>query len=177
MNTLGLVLHQVRYEWRSFWRNPAAAFFGAIFPLIFLLIFNLVFGNNEITVPGGTTHASTFYVPAIAAMAVIITERRPQYMVERYIFCHRRSVSSGFSPISSCRSPHAMLWLNGASIARSGTRSDGSAARTVASRCSLVRGRTIACTFSMPRSRGPARIFHRLTWFRARYTPTPMSAP
>lgn len=71
MSTVGLILHQVRYEWRSFWRNPAAAFFGAIFPLIFLVIFNLVFGNNEISIPGGTTHASTFYVPAIAAMAVV----------------------------------------------------------------------------------------------------------
>lgn len=71
MSTARLVLHQERYEWRAFWRNPAAAFFGAIFPLIFLFIFNLLFGNNEITVPGGRTHASTFYVPAIAAMAVV----------------------------------------------------------------------------------------------------------
>jgi len=71
MSTAMMILHQVRYEWRSFWRNPAAAFFGAIFPLIFLVIFNVLFGNNEITVPGGRTHASTFYVPAIAAMAVV----------------------------------------------------------------------------------------------------------
>lgn len=71
MSIATLVLHQVRYEWRAFWRNPAAAFFGAIFPLLFLLIFNLLFGNNEITIPGGTTRTSTFYVPAIAAMAVV----------------------------------------------------------------------------------------------------------
>jgi ABC-2 type transport system permease protein len=66
-----MVLHQVRYEWRVFWRNPPAAFFGAIFPLIFLVIFNLLFGNEELDVPGGTTHTSTFYVPAIAAMSVV----------------------------------------------------------------------------------------------------------
>src|SRR5687768_3111733 len=66
-----MVAHQVRYEWRTFWRNPPAAFFGAIFSLIFLVIFNLLFGNEELDLPGGTTHASTFYVPAIAAMSVV----------------------------------------------------------------------------------------------------------
>jgi ABC-2 type transport system permease protein len=66
-----MVWDQVRYEWRAFWRNPPAAFFGAVFPLIFLVIFNLLFGNEELVLPGGTTHASTFYVPAIAAMSVV----------------------------------------------------------------------------------------------------------
>ena len=38
---------------------------------MFLVIFNLLFGNNELDVPGGTVHTSTFYVPAIAAFSVI----------------------------------------------------------------------------------------------------------
>lgn len=38
---------------------------------MFLVIFNLIFGNEEMTVDGGTTHTSTFYVPAIVAMSVI----------------------------------------------------------------------------------------------------------
>lgn len=72
MSALTLVAHQLRYEWRAYWRNPAAAFFGFAFPLIFLVIFNLLFGNDTITMPGGqSARASTFWVPAIAAMSVV----------------------------------------------------------------------------------------------------------
>lgn len=60
MSDVSLALRQVKYENRSFWRNPAAAFFTFIFPLMFLVIFNLLFGDN-----------SNFYVPAIAAFSVI----------------------------------------------------------------------------------------------------------
>jgi ABC-2 type transport system permease protein len=66
-----LVLRQVRYENRWFWRNPPAAFFTFVFPLIFLVLFNIMFGNNEITIPGGKTHEATFYVPAIAALSIV----------------------------------------------------------------------------------------------------------
>lgn len=71
MNDLVLALRQVKYENRSFWRNPPAAFFTFALPLMFLVIFNAVFGSNELEVPGGTTNTSTFYVPAIAALSVI----------------------------------------------------------------------------------------------------------
>ena len=71
MNSLVLALRQIRYENRSFWRNPAAAFFTVVFPLMFLVIFNLLFGNNTLELPGGEVKTSTFYVPAIAAMSVI----------------------------------------------------------------------------------------------------------
>lgn len=71
MRGLRLMLRQVRFENRAFWRNPAAAFFTCIFPIMFLVIFNLVFGSNEFEVPGGITTTSTFYVPAIAAFSVI----------------------------------------------------------------------------------------------------------
>jgi ABC-2 type transport system permease protein len=57
---MSLALRQVKYENRSFWRNPAAAFFTFVFPLMFLVIFNLLFGDN-----------SNFYTPAIAAFSVI----------------------------------------------------------------------------------------------------------
>jgi ABC-2 type transport system permease protein len=54
------MFRQVRFENRSFWRNPASAFFTFVFPLMFLVIFNLMFGDN-----------SQFYVPAIAAFSVV----------------------------------------------------------------------------------------------------------
>ena len=39
MSTLRLLLRQIRYENRAFWRNPAAAFFTFAFPLIFMVVF------------------------------------------------------------------------------------------------------------------------------------------
>ncbi|HEV3472878.1 MAG TPA: ABC transporter permease, partial [Actinomycetota bacterium] len=72
MSTAAMTLRQLRYENKSFWRNPAAAFFTFAFPLMFLVIFNLIFGNDEIgEVDGEPVTGSTFYVPAIAAFSVI----------------------------------------------------------------------------------------------------------
>ena len=66
-----LLARQMRYEFIAFRRNPAAAFFTFFFPLIFLVVFNLIFGNDTISIPGGDTNTSTFYIPAIAAFSVI----------------------------------------------------------------------------------------------------------
>jgi len=71
MNNLLLAFRQIMYETKAFRRNPPAAVFTFIFPLIFLVMLNLLFGNNTVDVTGGTTHASTFYVPAITAFSVI----------------------------------------------------------------------------------------------------------
>jgi ABC-2 type transport system permease protein len=71
MSGVALTLRQVRYENKSFWRNPAAAFFTIVFPLLFLFIFNTVFGSDEVVMFGRETSVSTFYVPAIAAFSVI----------------------------------------------------------------------------------------------------------
>ncbi len=72
MNDLQLAFRQVAYENRTFWRNPPAVFFTVALPLMFLVILNLLFGDDQIDrgfaeeVSGGT-----FYVPGIAALAVI----------------------------------------------------------------------------------------------------------
>jgi ABC-2 type transport system permease protein len=71
VSALRLAARQVRYENKAFWRNPPSAFFTFAFPLIFLVLFNLLFGDQPLELPGGTVSASTFYVPAIAAFAVI----------------------------------------------------------------------------------------------------------
>jgi ABC-2 type transport system permease protein len=64
-----LVLHQWRYDLRSFMRDTQARFFTVALPVVFLVIFVSVFGDREL----GPTHvkASTYYVPGIAALAVI----------------------------------------------------------------------------------------------------------
>jgi ABC-2 type transport system permease protein len=64
-----LVLHQTRYDLLTFARNRQGRFFTVLLPVLFLLIFASVFGNNLV----GPAHirASTYYVPGIAALAVL----------------------------------------------------------------------------------------------------------
>jgi ABC-2 type transport system permease protein len=59
MSPAGMVLTQIRFVNRSFWRNPPAAFFTFVFPLMFLVLFNGIFGNAQ------------FFVPGIAAFGVV----------------------------------------------------------------------------------------------------------
>jgi len=63
-----LVAHQVRYEQKAYWRNPASAFFTFVFPLVFLVIFASL--NGGLTVLGGLAY-NQFYVPAIIAFGVM----------------------------------------------------------------------------------------------------------
>lgn len=64
-----LVLHQTRYDLLTFARNRQARFFTVLLPVLFLVIFASVFGGQLI----GPEHieASTYYVPGIAALAVL----------------------------------------------------------------------------------------------------------
>lgn len=64
-----LVLHQTRYDLLTFARNRQARFFTVLLPVTFLVIFASVFGGDQI----GPEHipASTYYVPGIAALAVL----------------------------------------------------------------------------------------------------------
>ena len=71
MKAIGLALRQLKYEERSFRRNPAAAFFTIAFPLIFLVILNVIFGGGEIDTGERVISGATFYVPAIAALTVV----------------------------------------------------------------------------------------------------------
>src|SRR6478609_6765213 len=67
MRNLRLLVRQIRYENRAFWRNPAAAFFTFAFPLIFMFVFQAIFGSE---IQGGLT-AAQFYTPAIVAFSII----------------------------------------------------------------------------------------------------------
>ncbi len=64
-----LLAHQARYELLTFMRDRQGRFFTVALPVIFLVIFVGVFGNNHV----GPEHikASTYYVPGIAALAVL----------------------------------------------------------------------------------------------------------
>jgi ABC-2 type transport system permease protein len=67
---LALVVHQFRYDQKTFWRNPASVFFTVAFPVILLLIFATVFGDETVDVRGGV-ETTTYYVPAIITLSVI----------------------------------------------------------------------------------------------------------
>ncbi len=71
MSSRGLLLHQVRLNQRSFWRNPESAFFNFAMPLGVLLIFGSTTSNNSI--PGRTdVTLLTLFVPGILAFAVVV---------------------------------------------------------------------------------------------------------
>jgi ABC-2 type transport system permease protein len=70
ISAAALVLHQFRYDQKSFWRNPPAVFFTVMFPVILLLIFATIFGGDTVPVLGGLK-TTTYYVPAIITMSVI----------------------------------------------------------------------------------------------------------
>ena len=67
---MSLLLHQLRYDQKAFWRNPAAVFFTVMFPVVLLLIFATVFSGKTIEVDGGI-EITAYYVPAIITLAVI----------------------------------------------------------------------------------------------------------
>jgi len=65
------ISRQVRWEQKSFWRNPAAAVFTFAFPLLFLVIFTALYGNGTVHVPGGEVKFTQYYVPAIVSFGLI----------------------------------------------------------------------------------------------------------
>ena len=72
MNAAGLTLSQVRYANKTFWRNPASAFFIFAFPLMFLVIFTALLGHGTVRVsPTKVVDTSTYYVAAMASFGVI----------------------------------------------------------------------------------------------------------
>jgi ABC-2 type transport system permease protein len=68
-----LVVHQFRYDLRSFLRNRQSRFFTLALPVLFLVIFASVFGGHgdTIKVAGGRIGTSVAYVPGIMALGII----------------------------------------------------------------------------------------------------------
>jgi ABC-2 type transport system permease protein len=67
-----MLARQVRYTNKTFWRNPASAFFTFVFPLMFLVIFTALLGNNHVQLTQTlSVKSSTYYVSAMASFAVI----------------------------------------------------------------------------------------------------------
>lgn len=73
MRDLRLVAHQTKYDLLAMVRNPQSRFFTLALPLIFLVLFASVLGNGDVHVDGGKVSQSTYFVPHIAAFAIIGT--------------------------------------------------------------------------------------------------------
>jgi len=69
---LSLVLWQVRYEQRAYWRNRGRGVFTFVFPVMFLVIFGSLNTNSHLRSLGGISY-DTFFVPGILAYGVIAT--------------------------------------------------------------------------------------------------------
>jgi ABC-2 type transport system permease protein len=67
---MSLLLHQLRYDQKVFWRNPPALFFTVMFPVLLLVIFSAIFGDKTIEGSGGIK-VTTYYVPAIITLSII----------------------------------------------------------------------------------------------------------
>src|SRR5262249_1205260 len=63
---LGLVLWQIRYEQRAYWRNRGRGIFTFVFPLMFLAIFASVDKGAHVSTRGGIPY-DDFFVPGILA--------------------------------------------------------------------------------------------------------------
>jgi ABC-2 type transport system permease protein len=71
MSAADLTISQVRYVNKSFWRNPARAFFTFAFPLMLLVIFTSLLGGGTEHIGALTIKESAYYVVAMAAYGVI----------------------------------------------------------------------------------------------------------
>ncbi len=71
MNAAALTFSQLRYVNKAYWRSPAQAFFAIVYPLMFLVIFTSIFRSSNIQFGAKQVNEATFYVPAMAALAVI----------------------------------------------------------------------------------------------------------
>lgn len=71
MSDVSLVVRQVGYEQRSFWRNPASAFFTFIFPFVFLVALGTLNSGSHATVGGVQVNYNDYQVPALLAFAVM----------------------------------------------------------------------------------------------------------
>ncbi|MDT7538905.1 MAG: type transport system permease protein [Actinomycetota bacterium] len=65
-----LLLWQLRYEQKSYWRNPASALFTFAFPLMFLVIFASLNTGATVGFLGGLKY-NQYFIPAIIAFGII----------------------------------------------------------------------------------------------------------
>lgn len=71
MGGFALFFHQLRYDWKLFWRNPAAVFFSVGLPLVFLFLLGSIFGDNDPSSASYGLGADQYMVPAIMTLGIV----------------------------------------------------------------------------------------------------------
>jgi ABC-2 type transport system permease protein len=71
MKRLRLLVRQVAWEQKMFWRNPAAAVFTFVFPIIFLVIFSAINSDDVVGKDASRVKFTQYYVPAIVVFGII----------------------------------------------------------------------------------------------------------
>jgi ABC-2 type transport system permease protein len=69
VNDLLVARDQIRYEQKSYWRNPMAAVFTFMFPVVFLLVVGTSAGHS--TIPDSTLRYSQYLVVAMLVFGVV----------------------------------------------------------------------------------------------------------
>jgi ABC-2 type transport system permease protein len=69
MKPLRLLVHQIRYEQKLYWRSPSSAVFTFAFPVLLLVIFASL--NVGVTIRVLGVNYNQYYVPGIVAFSVI----------------------------------------------------------------------------------------------------------
>jgi ABC-2 type transport system permease protein len=70
VRTVSLVLVQLRYEQKVFWRNVGAAFFAFAFPVLLFVLFGALFAGSRESALGGASGIQ-YYTPVIATYGVM----------------------------------------------------------------------------------------------------------
>jgi ABC-2 type transport system permease protein len=69
---IALVGTQIRYEQKSYWRNPAAAFFTFAFPLVFFFILvGVAGGGHDADILGTGVKLAQYYTPSVLAYGIM----------------------------------------------------------------------------------------------------------
>src|SRR5580692_2299090 len=71
MSSAGIAARQVSFEQKSFWRNPASAFFAFLFPIIFLVVFATLFKGQKVQIGSVQTSYDDYYIPSLVAFGVM----------------------------------------------------------------------------------------------------------
>lgn len=67
---LWLLVRQIGFEQRTYWRTPSSAFFTFTFPLVLLVIFATMYRGSSLPALGGISYAQ-YFVPGIVGFGVI----------------------------------------------------------------------------------------------------------
>ncbi|MFF9485646.1 ABC transporter permease [Streptomyces sp. NPDC014676] len=69
--SFALLVHQIRYEQLSFWRNPQSMVFTFVLPVVIIAIFGAVFGGGQGEDFFFGMSGMQYYTPTIAAVSVL----------------------------------------------------------------------------------------------------------